>query len=100
MIKYLVFLKNGREKAHINMKIGYQHSYLNYLEHLQVHNPDVVKMAKEVISNVDAQAAKTKISKEKARKGMLLYNPVDLNKAFKKQFTQYYVTPDEKNAKR
>lgn len=45
MIKYLVFLKNGREKAHINMKIGYQHSYLN-------------------------------------------------------GFTQYYATPDEKNAKR
>ena len=86
MIKYLVFLKNGREKEHINMKIGYQHSHLNGLEHLQVHNPEVVKMVKEVISNVDAQAAKTKISKEKSRKGMLLYNPADLNKAFKKQF--------------
>lgn len=100
MIKYLVFLKNGMEKGYIKMKIRYQHSHLNGLEHLQVHNPDVIKMVKEVISTVNAEKAKTKISKEKSRKGMHLYNPADLNKAFKKQFTRYYATPDEKNAKR
>lgn len=109
MIKYLVFLKNGMEKGYIKMKIRYQHSHLNGLEHLQVHNPDVIKMVKEVISTVNAEKAKTKISKEKSRKGMHLYNPADLNKAFKKQFnsygwdqhfTRYYATPDEKLARK
>lgn len=91
------------------MQIRYQHSHLNGLEHLQVHNPDVVEMIENVISNVDAQKDKTKVSKEKGRKGKFLYNPAELNEDFKEQFnahgwdqhfTRYYATPVEKLARK
>lgn len=91
------------------MQIRYQHSHLNGLEHLQVHNPEVVEMVEDVISNVDAQKAKKKVSKEKNRKGVVLYQPSLLNKEFKdlfnkygwdQHFTDYYATPDEELARK
>lgn len=40
----------------------------------------------EVIAAVDANAHKTKKSKEKTMPGRMLFNPISLNKAFKKEF--------------
>ena len=78
-------------------------SHLNGLEYLTMHLPDVLDEIKSVITEVDAAKCKTKVSKEKTKKGSILYSPVDLNKAFKEEFsqlnwkesrTQYYVTSD------
>lgn len=55
------------------MQIRYQHSHLNGLEHLQVHNPDVVEMIENVISNVDAQKAKVKGNTRVLMSGMSFF---------------------------
>lgn len=39
-----------------------------------------------VISNIDAQKVKNKVSKEKTMQGKMLYSPRGLNKAFKAEF--------------
>jgi hypothetical protein len=39
---------------------------------------------KEVVSKIDADKCKTKVSKEKTMKGKLLYSPIDLNSEFSK----------------
>lgn len=55
--------------------------------------------------SVNAEACKTKVSKEKTMKGKLLYSPKDMNKAFRKLFHDkkwkqrritYWVTKSEK----
>jgi hypothetical protein len=57
---------------------------------------------------VDANACRTKISKEKTKTGKMLFSPVDMNKAFKallgvegwcESRTQYYVTANVKLAR-
>jgi len=40
----------------------------------------------KIINKVDATKCKTKISLEKTMKGKKLYNPIELNKEFKKEF--------------
>lgn len=91
------------------MKIVYEHSHLNGLEYLQVHHSDRLKEIKNVIKNVDASIAKTKISKEKNRKGQKLYSPKELNEMFRKEFRKvdweehrqtYYATPNENLARK
>ena len=58
-----------------------------------------------VIKHIDADACKTKISKEKTKRGKLLYSPIDMNRAFKQRLenktwqesrVSYWVTKDEK----
>jgi len=91
------------------MKIINQHSHLNGLEFLQVHHQQQLDQIKAVIESVDANKYKTKVSKEKKRKGQLLYDPALLNKAFKEEFRKYdwnehrqtyYATPDEQLARK
>lgn len=76
---------------------------MNGEEYLIVHHPELYCEIKEVIANVDAQACKTKVSKEKRKPGQLLYSPKDLNTSFKEQFEargwsderySYYITLD------
>ena len=43
----------------------------------------------EVISRVDLSRNKTKVSKEKTMPGQMLYSPIELNKAFKKEFESF-----------
>lgn len=64
------------------MKIVETYSHLNGLEFLIVHKGHLWEEVKKVISSVDAEASKTKISKEKTKKGTLLYSPVDMNARF------------------
>ena len=87
------------------MKIVEQYSHLNGYEFLLVHKPELWKEICEVIDGVDAEACKTKISKEKTKKGKLLYSPIEMNKTFKKLLenknwnesrVSYWVTKDER----
>ncbi|MDA8054192.1 MAG: BglII/BstYI family type II restriction endonuclease [Thermoplasmatales archaeon] len=43
----------------------------------------------EVISRVDLSKYRTKVSKEKTMLGQMLYSPIELNKAFKKEFESF-----------
>jgi len=87
------------------MKIVEKYSHLNGLEFLLVHKPELWKEIENVISKVDAEKCKTKVSKEKTMKGALLYSPIDMNNAFKEKLSKcnweesrvsYWVTKDEK----
>jgi hypothetical protein len=87
------------------MKINEIYSHLNGLEYLMVHKPDLWQEIQDVIGAVDANACKTKKSKEKRMVGKLLYSPIDMNADFKKLLinrswqesrVSYWVTKDEK----
>jgi len=87
------------------MRIVEKYSHLNGFEFLVVHKPELWSEIKEVISSVDAEKCKTKISKEKTKKGYLLYSPIEMNNSFKKKLSllkwnesrvSYWVTKDEK----
>ena len=64
------------------MKIEETYSHLNGLEFLKVHRFKLWKEIKAVIAKVDADACKTKESKEKGMQGELKYAPIELNKRF------------------
>lgn len=68
------------------MRIGAQYSHLNGLEFLEARKPHIWTEIQEVIASVDAEACKTKVSKEKDMKGKLLYSPKCLNKRFRDAF--------------
>ena len=87
------------------MKVVEKYSHLNGLEFLLVHKPELWKEIENVIKAVDAEKCKTKVSKEKTMKGALLYSPIEMNDAFKKELSKhhweesrisYWVTKDEK----
>ena len=68
------------------MKITQQYSHLNGEEYLIVHHNDLYREIREAIENIDAEVLKTKISKEVRKGGANLYSPVELNKAFNREF--------------
>ena len=83
------------------MKIAQKYSHLNGEEYLIVHYNDLYSEIKKVIESIDANEFKTKVSKEKTKKGNVLYSPIELNKKFVKEFKQsgwnesrysYYIT--------
>lgn len=83
------------------MRITQTYSHLNGEEYLIVHHSKLYKEIKDVIANIDAKSLRTKISKEKTKKGNSLYSPVELNKAFDSEFSRrgwgesrysYYIT--------
>lgn len=85
------------------MKIAKTYSHMNGEEYLIVHHNDLYKEIIAVITSVDAEACKTKISKEKKMPGQLLYSPTVLNASFKSIFEglgwsearySYYITLD------
>ncbi|GIX29187.1 MAG: hypothetical protein KatS3mg123_3068 [Burkholderiales bacterium] len=87
------------------MKIAETYSHLNGLEFLLVHKPTLWKEIQGVISAVDANECRTKVSKEKTMKGALLFSPIDMNAAFKRLLREkawqenrvsYWVTRSEK----
>ncbi len=87
------------------MKIVEIYSHLNGLEFLLVHKPELWKEIQSVVSAVNAEKCKTKVSKEKTMKGKLLYSPVEMNSAFNKLLrakdweesrVSYWVTKSEK----
>lgn len=87
------------------MKITETYSHLNGLEFLLVHKPKLWKEIKDVISSIDAEPCRTKMSKEKTMKGKILYSPIAMNKAFsvslrnnkwQESRVNYWVTKSEK----
>jgi hypothetical protein len=70
------------------MKIAKKYSHLNGEEWLLVHEKDTYREIKDVIGAVDAEKCRTKISKEKSRKGEALYSPVAMNVEFDKRFSR------------
>lgn len=83
------------------MKIDGLYSHLNGFEYLNYHHKDIWEELTKIISLVDAEKCRTKISKEKTMVGKVLYSPIDMNKAFKilleeknwkESRTQYYIT--------
>lgn len=85
------------------MRIVETYSHLNGLEFLLVHKPKLWKEVQSVISEIDANKLRTKISREKRMKGKALFSPKELNSAFSKNFkkngwkesrTSYWVTSD------
>ncbi len=85
------------------MKIIETYSHLNGLEFLLVHKPGLWQEIQEVISAVDAQACKNKVSEEKRTKGKVFFSPVEMNRTFKTMLggkhwhesrVSYWVTKD------
>jgi len=64
------------------VKIAEIYSHLNGLEYLLVHKKSLWKEIKDVVANIDAAAARTKVSKEKRMKGQLKFSPKALNGEF------------------
>ncbi|MBI4289837.1 MAG: restriction endonuclease [Chloroflexi bacterium] len=87
------------------MRIAEAYSHLNGLEFLLVHKQSLWKEIQSVISDVDANECRTKVSKEKTMKGKLLFSPIDMNASFKRLLREmawdesrvsYWVTRSEK----
>ena len=85
------------------MKIGAKYSHLNGWEWIMVHKPALWAELEAVINEIDAEACRTKVSKEIKMAGHLLYAPKDINDRFKslleaKQWEEsrnnYWVTDD------
>lgn len=91
------------------MQIVETYSHLNGYEYLKVHKPALWDELYEAISAVDAEACRTKVSKEIRTKGKVFYSPKDMNKAMKAELakrnwseerTSYWVTGDAKLIRR
>jgi len=83
------------------MKIVETFSHMNGEEYLIVHHPGLYSEIKNVINDIDAEACKTKVSKEKRMLERVLYSPTVLNASFKQHFStkgwsearySYYIT--------
>jgi len=64
------------------MKLVECYSHLNGLEYLMVHKPALWNEVQAVIAKVDAEACKTKVSKERGMVGQLKYSPIEMNARF------------------
>ncbi len=87
------------------MKIKKVYSHLNGLEFLLVHHRALWEEVQEVISAVDADECKTKVSGEARMKGRILFSPKDFNKQYFKLLSRkgwhesrvsYWVTDEAK----
>lgn len=85
------------------MKIIEKYSHLNGEEYLLVHHNEIYQEIVKVIKSIDASKFRTKVSEEKTMRGKILYNPQEINSAFKRAFRKkawrddkysYYVTTD------
>ena len=85
------------------MRIVEQYSHLNGLEYLLVHKPQLWDEIQHVIASINAEACRTKVSKEKRTIDKVFYSPIDMNKRMSEAFaalgwgerrTSYWVTSD------
>lgn len=85
------------------MKIAAYHSHLNGWEWLKVHHPTLWDEITTIIGGLDAEAHRTKVSREKTMEGRMLYSPDAINASLKDAFrdagweesiTRFYVTDD------
>ncbi|MCY4057692.1 MAG: BglII/BstYI family type II restriction endonuclease [Gammaproteobacteria bacterium] len=88
------------------MRIAAKYSHMNGEEYLIVHQPELWQEVRDVVASVDAEACRTKLSRERGRRGgQMLYSPIEMNKAFEDGFGQrewheesrtFWVTSDER----
>lgn len=85
------------------MRVVEVYSHLNGLEFLKVHKPHLWGEITSVIEAVDAEACRTKVSREARSMNEVLYSAPDMNAAmkiafgrhgWKQQRTSYWVTSD------
>lgn len=85
------------------MRLAAHYSHLNGLEFLLVHKPQLWEEIQEVVAGIDAETCRTKVSREKTKRGRVLYSPIDMNREFSNSFgaigwqqsrTGYWVTED------
>lgn len=69
------------------MNIAKKYSHLNGEEWLLVHEKATYQEILDTVACIDADTCRTKISKEKNRRGMALYSPVDINAEFAERFS-------------
>ena len=88
----------------VRLRIESLYSHLSGHEWILHHRPHVWKDIEGAIKSVDASKYRTKVSKEKKRKGTMLYSPDELNKAvkaslgesgWKPQYAPFWTTDDE-----
>ena len=87
------------------MKIEAIYSHLNGYEYIHCHMAPLWSEMEEVITATNAEQARTKVSRGKRKKGQVLYSPVALNQAIKRQLgklgwresrVSYWVTKNER----
>jgi Restriction endonuclease BglII len=87
------------------MKIQAFYSHLNGYEWLKVRRANFWEEIEATINNIDAESCRTKVSKERGKVGIELFDPKTLNFEFKSRFesmgwkesrVQYWVTDDAK----
>ncbi len=87
------------------MKISEVYSHLNGLEYLLVHHKMLWEEITSVVQAIDAQAMKTKMSKEVRMAGQMKYSPAEINDAFrshlgdlgwKESRVSYWVTREQR----
>ena len=90
------------------MRVAARYSHLNGEEFLLVHHRELWNEILEVIESVDAEACRTKVSRERNMAGNLLYSPIDMNKAIAAGFRErgweqrrqgFWVTSEEKTVR-
>ena len=67
------------------MRLAAQYSFKNGLDEITRRYSHLLAEIKDAVNAVNASEARTKLSREKTRTGRMLYSPVALNKAFKKE---------------
>ncbi len=86
------------------MRIVETYSHLNGLEFILVRHPGVWEELQAVIGDVDADACRTKESREHRKQGRVLYSPIQMNREFRRRLTakdwresrtSYWVTADQ-----
>lgn len=69
------------------MNIHSRYSHMGGEGILINRRPHLLKEAREVIAEVDAEACRTKRSREKRKRGRMLYSPTAMNQAFRAGFS-------------
>jgi hypothetical protein len=78
---------NGKTANRLSgMIVAGEYSFNSGREFINKKYKHLLSEIRDVISAVDANQHKTKRSKEKTMPGRMLFNPISLNKAFKKEF--------------
>lgn len=87
------------------MRIHSRYSHMGGEDILVNRRPHLLGEVREVIEEVDAEACRTKQSKEKRKQGRMLYSPGEMNRKFKEGFeargwqqmkAPFWVTHNEK----
>lgn len=69
------------------MRILGRYSFNGGAEEIERQRPHLLREVEEIIVAVDDSLHRTKASKEKTMPGRMLFNPTELNKVFKQEFT-------------